>query len=864
MMRRELSDGWVLALGGPRAPQTPTTLLGKRYPATVPGCVHTDLMAAGVIADPLLADGELTTAWVGRQDWEYRHELWWRPDGSERQELVFDGLDTAAEIWLGGRRIARTANMHRSYRLDVTRLLHDGSNPLSVRFESAWTYAERMQARLGSRPGAYSAPYNMIRKMACSFGWDWGPATVTAGIWQPVRLETWSTARIDEVRPEAHVDASTGRLRAHAAIRTVAPQSSSLPVQMRVRVTHPQGGRVVAETTTPVTATTDRIELTTDLVVPDVLRWWPRGRGEQPLYGVQVDLLDAAGHTLDTWAGPVGFRDVMIRTAADAIGSGFSIEVNGEPVAVRGVNWIPDDVFPHRVTPARYAERLGQAVDAGVNLVRVWGGGRYESHDFYDQCDRLGLLVWQDFAFACAAYPEEEPFAEEVTAEAREVVTALMAHPSLALWNGNNENIWGHQDWGWAGPLAGRTWGEGFYRHLLPQVVSELDPARAYWPGSPFSGWDEHPNDDRYGVSHIWDVWNELDYPAYRDRLPRFAAELGWQAPAAWSTLVEALGRPPASRHDPALGHRQKAVDGDTKLARGLARFDLTDPDIDDWHFLTQVVQARALTTAVEHLRSHPQRCTGVVWWQLNDCWPAVSWSVVDSAGVRKPAWFAMRRAYADRLLTLQPLNGVTAVVVADGSGPWRGTLSVRRLTVTGEVLASVEVPVDGMAGQATRVTLPPALAHPVDAERELLVAELDGRRAMWWFAEDRHLELPTAQMATRVIARAGGYDVEVTAQTLVRELCLFADRVHPAAQVDQQLLTLLPGETAVLRVDLPQHDLRDAGRDAVALASRPVLRAVNDAQIHRARRGSLTPGDRAGSDLAHQLVGANRKGTLA
>jgi beta-mannosidase len=647
-------------------------------------------------------------------------------------------------------------------------------------------------------------------------------------------------------------------------VKPAAAQPVSLAV--RVLLSGPGGPAAAASwtATTPVDLGRGPAEVVTELAVPDVRRWWPRGHGEQPLYDVQVDLLDEDGGVLDTWCRPVGFRDVKIRTGADAIGTGFAIEVNDEPIPVRGVNWIPDDVFPHRVTRARYAERLGQAVDAGVNLVRVWGGGRYESHDFYDLCDRLGLLVWQDFAFACAAYPEEEPFWTEVEAEAREVVASLMPHPSLVLWNGNNENIWGFHDWGWAGQLAGRTWGEGFYRDLLPRVVAELDPRRPYWPGSPFSGWEHHPNDDRYGVSHVWDVWNELDYPAYRDRVPRFVAELGWQAPAAWSTLTEGIGAPPATSHDPALARRQKADEGDRKLARGLARFGIADPDVDDWHFLTQVVQARALTTAVEHLRSHPQRCTGVVWWQLNDCWPAVSWSVVDSAGRRKPSWYALRRAYAARLLTVQPLGGLTAVVVADPERAWRGSLSLRRLSVSGEVLAGTDVPVDCAPGQAVRVSLPAAVGSPDGPDRELVVAELDGQRAVWWFAEDVELDLPVAQMSTRVLARPGGYDVEVHAQSLVRELCLFADRVEPGAEVGEQLVTLLPGETAVLRVELPHHDLRDAGHDSVALTSRPVLRAVNDAQILRARASSPLVPAYAGSHLTHHLVGADRKGNLA
>jgi beta-mannosidase len=304
----------------------------------------------------------------------------------------------------------------------------------------------------------------------------------------------------------------------------------------------------------------------------------------------------------------------------------------------------------------------------------------------------------------------------------------------------------------------------------------------------------------------------------------------------------------------PPIAHRQKAIDGAHKLARGLERFGIAEPELEDWHFLTQVVQARALTTAIGHYRAHPERCTGMIWWQLNDCWPAISWSVLDSAGRRKPSWYALRAAYADRLLTLQPLGDLTAVVLAGPDRPWRGTLSLRRLDVAGAVLAEAQIDVDCPPGGIARIRLPDHIAATVRPDREVVVVELDGHRALWWFAEDAALDLPVAEMSTAVLARDRGYDVEVQAHSLVRELCLFADRLDPAAEVDQQLVTLLPGESAVLRVDLPGRATRSLAADLVALTSRPVLRAVNDIQINRARLSS---------DSSRRLVGADRKGTL-
>ncbi len=262
---------------------------------------------------------------------------------------------------------------------------------------------------------------------------------------------------------------------------------------------------------------------------------------EQPLYDVELTLRhdDVA---LDDWRRRVGFRTVLLDTSTDVHGTGFTLVVNGERLFARGVNWIPDDVFPSRITRERYRERLAQAAGAGVDLVRVWGGGIYESEDFYDACDELGLLVWQDFPFACAAYPEEQPLRGEVEAEARENVVRLMPHPSLVLWNGNNENLWGFKDWGWEQRLAGESWGEGYYLGVLPRVVAELDPTRPYSAGSPWSGsWERHPNDPAHGTHHSWEVWNRDDYADYRLEVPRFVAEFGWQAPPAYATLRRAL-----------------------------------------------------------------------------------------------------------------------------------------------------------------------------------------------------------------------------------------------------------------------------------------------------------------------------------
>ncbi|MEU4771931.1 glycoside hydrolase family 2 protein [Micromonospora sp. NPDC023644] len=812
MTRQALHEGWTLrAVPGP---QVPPAIAGRPVPATVPGCVHTDLLAAGLIPDPYLDDNERGLAWIGRTDWVYETTFAHEPGGDERVDLVCAGLDTVATLTLNGAEVGRTENMHRGHRFDVRSLLVAGSNTLAVRLDSAYRYAEAHRDRLGDRPNAYPEPFPFIRKMACNFGWDWGPTLVTAGIWQEIGLHAWSTARLAVVRPLVTVEAGDGRVELHVEVE----RAGDAPLTVRATV-----AGAAAEATVPAG---ERAAVLT-LTVRDPALWWPRGYGAQHRHPLEVTLHDATGHPLDAWSRRIGFRSVRLDTAPDAHGTPFALHVNDAPVFVRGVNWIPDDAFPTRITRDRLAHRFRQAVGANVNLLRVWGGGRYESDDFYDLADELGLLVQQDFLFACAAYPEEEPLGAEVAAEAVEQVVRLAPHPSLVLWTGNNENIWGWHDWDWQEPLAGRTWGRGYYLELLPRIVGELDPTRPYWPGSPWSGSEElHPNDPAHGTTHIWDVWNTDDYTKYREYVPRFVAEFGYQAPPAYATLRRALSDEPLAPDSPGMAHHQKAIDGDAKLRRGLDAHLPTPADFDDWHWLTQLNQARAIQLAVEHFRSHRDVCAGTIVWQLNDCWPVTSWSAVDGDGRRKPLWYALRRAYADRLLTVQPRAGGLAVIaVNDGPAPWRASASVTRLRLAGEPRAKATLELDVPAYAKVELALPAELARPEQARRELLLAEAGGtaERALWFFAEDRDADWPPARYDASVEPVDGGHRVRVTARTVLRDVTLFPDRLDPAAEVDEALVTLLPGESATFTVRAA------APLDPAALTTRPVLRHVND-----------------------------------
>ncbi|MFY1655220.1 glycoside hydrolase family 2 protein [Solwaraspora sp. WMMB762] len=830
---RPLHEGWTVRPAD--GSDVPDGVGDRSVPAAVPGCVHTDLLAAGLIPDPYLDDNENRLSWIGRTDWVYETTFDWVDPGDPRVDLVCAGLDTVATVTLNDVELGRTANMHRGYRFDARAALHPGRNTLRVRFDSAYRHAEAVRDRLGDRPNAYPEPFNFIRKMACNFGWDWGPNLVTAGIWQEIGLHAWAVARLASVRPLVTVDHTSGTASGSAGDDGPGggvPGGVTGRVEVHVDVDRADGAdapltvvATVAGARAEAVVPAGQRSAVVTLTVAEPELWWPRGYGEPARHALDVTLHRADGSTLDTWQRHIGFRSVRLDTTADPAGSAFTLVVNEMPVFVRGVNWIPDDAFPTRVDRARYAHRFGQAVDAGVNFLRIWGGGRYESEDFYDLADELGLLVGQDFLFACAAYPEEEPIASEVAAEARYQVARLTPHPSLVLWTGNNENIWGWHDWGWQEVLDGRSWGLGYYLDVLPGIVAELDPTRPYWPGSPYSGRDDlHPNDPAHGTMHIWDVWNTDDYLKYRQYVPRFLAEFGYQGPPAYATLRRAISDDPLASDSPGMAHHQKAADGDLKLRRGLDAHLPAPRDFDDWHYLTQLNQARAIAVGVRHFRSHRGICMGTILWQLNDCWPVTSWAAVDGDGRRKPLWYALRDAYADRLLTIEPRDGGLALVVVNDTGvDWHPQTDVTRLTLAGEPLAKIGYQLAVPAHSAITVPLYPDLAATDDPRRELLLANTAGQRAWWFFAEDNEVDYPAAGYEAAVEPTDGGLRVTVTARTVLRDLTLYPDRLDPAAEVDRALVTLLPGESTefVVRTGV---DL-----DPAALTSRPVLRCVND-----------------------------------
>jgi len=804
-----LTSAWTVRPAGDLS-HVPEAIAREPIAAQVPGCVHMDLLRARLIAHPDHGMAELDQLWIGRTDWEYHctfdadESLF----GHDRIDLVFECLDTIATITLNGVEVGRAASAFIPHRFDTRRLLHRGTNELVVTFTGPINHIYAEDARLGPLPrnGDWD-PFNTIRKPACDFGWDWGPKTATSGISGPVSLEAWSYVRLEHVRPLARrVSEREWTVEVNARLNwTGPPRDEPVVLMAHLEMRAPEEGPTRYAQAASISVAMSHANVT--LRVGDPTLWWPRGYGEPALHDLTVTLQSADGsHTFGSWRGRIGFRTIELDTTPDEHGERFVFRVNGREVFCIGANCIPIASFEFEGRDSWVRASVIAAQTAGMNMLRVWGGGRYESDSFYRDCDEAGIMVWQDFMFACALYAEEEPLGSLVEREAKHQVTRLSSHPSVVLWCGGNETVWGYQRWGWKQRVPeGRTWGATYWTRLLPSIVSELDPTRPYWSNSPWSGsLDRDVLDPDRGDRHTWDS----EFEGYRTTVPRFLSEFGRQGPANYSTLARAVGPANLRIGSREFDHRQRATGGTAKVIDEAIEkyFGKADRSFDEWHYLAQLLQARAVKIGVSWARCNRPRCSGVLVWQLNDVWACPSWSLVDVDGRKKPAWFAFRRAAAPRACFFH--NG------PDGAGPaifavndtdeaWQATATVRRVRLDGRECARGELRISIDARAAAIIgDAPSVVGRPDDPRREILVLDfpkqlLDGRET-WLFVPDRELhEGPARFRTTLEVTQGQPACLHIESENVVRDMIIQIDRVFPNATANDQVITILPGERA-------------------------------------------------------------------
>ncbi|MFM1936695.1 MAG: hypothetical protein RI990_1654 [Planctomycetota bacterium] len=839
----------------------PAGIVGHAFPSTVPGCVHLDLERAGLIPSIDSVGGEAAQEWVGHADWRWHAAIPVDDAAASMQvaELVFESIDTVARVAVDGADVGESQSQWIEGRFDVTGQVRDAvasgrtAIGVSVTISAPVPHVRAEERRLGPRPvnGDWT-PYPFMRKSACNFGWDWGPRVPTSGIPGDVRLECWSVARLASVRPMVrHCDAASARVEVHMELAR--PPGAAPPPDLHVRAElrmppresgedPTAAGRAQAAArrgpaklvaTVPVDAA-GRAMATFDVERPS--RWWPRGMGTQPLHALHVETADAAGRPLPRDGGRsrqvrrIGLRSCALDTGADEHGSRFRIVVNGRPVPVVGANWIPASPWPVRGRDdAAIDALLDRAALANLNMLRVWGGGIYEHPRFYDRCDELGILVWQDFMFACATYPEDDPMPALVEREARQQIARLCAHPSIVLWCGGNEDVLAWQSWGFRERLApGQTWGIGFWQDLLPRICAELDPSRPYWTDSPWSGsLDRHANDPDHGDRHTWD----LKLGACRDLVPRFTSEFGHQSPPCVQSLCEVLGDG-WSVGSPEWERRQRAWGGDSAQYAPFLAGEFRPPaDDTEWVWQAQAVQARAMEDHVAWLRSNPGRNGGSLFWQLNDVWTGHSWSVIDGRGRTKPAYHAVQRAAAPRLVTLQPVGApgsdgrrsLRVVLVNDAASRWSAKVRLRAVDPAGRTIGealravrvepwSVDCSIDAVdvlggpgAGDGAACLVADVAVHEDQVRRDVPLPDRPPLRGWWWFGPDRTRPARHADhVEVRVEPWMGGQLVRVAARALVRDL--WVEPIGDWVECGPNGISLLPGERALMAIRM-RHD---------------------------------------------------------
>jgi beta-mannosidase len=691
----DLAGEWTLVQRG-----TDEQIPDPGIPIQIPGDIFSALIQAGKIPDPYFGTNELDTLWVGQADWLLFRSVTLDRDFLAKRHvfLHLDSLDTIAEVRINGKPAARSNNMFTALRVDVGSFLETGENRLEILLHSAEKRAVELSRQL-----PYPVPYssypvqsphrNLVRKVQCHSGWDWGPCLMVSGIYGRAYLASSERGRIDSVTTDQTRQGEIWELA--VSVEYFAYVAGEIPLEISVAE---QG----VERRVEVEAGENTIREVLEIPKPGL--WWPRGYGSQILYALMVK----AGE--DQIEKRVGFRTVEVLQEDDEAGRSMTVAVNGWRIFCKGANWIPSDALPGRQTAERYQVLLADAAAANLNILRVWGGGQYEAEPFYQLCDEMGLLVWQDFMFGCATYPATDWFFEQVEAEVRHQVKRLKDHPCIVLWCGNNENL-GALKWYPDSQAHAARYLVDYDRlneGVVGRIVRELDPSRPWWPSSPSAGagdYSDNWHDDSKGDMHYWSVWHEgKSFEAYYAVTPRFCSEFGFQSFPSLETVRQYAPEDQWNVTSPVMEHHQRSPRGNTIIVETMTRYFRLPDSFESFLYLSQVQQAQAMKTAVEYWRSRRPLCMGIMYWQLNDVWPVASWSSIEYSGKWKLLHYAARKFYAPLHVAAFCVDGRTVEIVGlnDTTEPCEGIVCVRFVDFGGKTHQEQELQVRLGAEAAT------------------------------------------------------------------------------------------------------------------------------------------------------------------
>ncbi|HCE42798.1 MAG TPA: hypothetical protein DET40_04560 [Lentisphaeria bacterium] len=771
----------------------------ETVPAQVPGDTHSALLDAGKIPDPYWADNELAVQWIGREDWIYTRNFN-VASGMLSEKSIFlncDCLDTLTEIKINGKKVGITENMFVRYRFEVKNFLVSGKNTIEILFHSAENAAVQASKKLkypipfGNNP-VQSPNRNLVRKVQCHSGWDWGPCLMVAGIYGDIYLGAYSDARIEHVYCDQKHSKGLCEVKVNCEVFSPDGEKTSMKIILGKE-----------EFTKDIQLNPGLNNITGTVTVKNPQLWWPNGFGAQHLYDLSVSV----GET--EIKKKLGLRKIELISEEDKIGLSMIFRVNGVDIFAKGADWIPCDALPQRQTREAIEYLLDSAVKVNMNMLRVWGGGQYEYDYFYEMCDERGLMIWQDFMFACALYPASKEFLDLVRQEAVYQVKRLRDHACIALWCGNNENI-AALNWYKESKDCRDRYLVDYDRlneGVLGNVVRELDQDRVFWPSSPCGGpgdySDAFHNDNR-GDMHYWGVWHQgKSFDNFLKIFPRFCSEFGYQSFPSMDTVQTYAPKNQFNVTSPVMEHHQRNVGGNSKIIEMFSRYFRLPEGFENFVFLSQVMQGIAIKTAVEHWRRLRPRCMGIIYWQLNDNWPVCSWASLNYQGSWKLLHYMARRFYAPELLSvIQDEKGkIEIFLTGDSMKEKKAIITVKVHDFTGKVTFedkfSATVPAGG-ARMAKEYSLEKLAAKP-NEHFMTLEMEIDGSvsRNEHFFSVWKKCELPKADVKVKVRQSKEGFEVSLQTNSPAFYVGLFADNI--GGEFDDNCFTLLPGEEKIL-----------------------------------------------------------------
>jgi len=815
-----IHSGWQFrALGNP-----PIAAALEWHPATVPGVVQTDLLQNKLIPEPFYGTNEQQLQWIGLTDWEYQTKF--QADAAtlaqEHVELVFDGLDTYADVFVNDQNVLEVGNMFRTWRVDVKKQVKSGDNILRVVFHSPiMHWLPRLRnlpyhllsvntAQTGAEEGIPTDPYT--RKAPYSYGWDWGPRFVTEGIWRAIRLESWDGVRLRDLHiAQPAISKDVARLNAELEIEASQESMADITVTANFK-----GEKAISE------RRKERLypgfnHLSIPLKIDRPHLWYPADYGPQDRYQFAASV--KAGKIEDHAQVTTGLRSVELRRQPDQWGKSFEFVVNGIVVYAKGANLIPFDSFLPRVTRDDHRKILLAARAAHMNMVREWGGGAYESDDFYDLCDELGILVWQEFMFGGAMVPGDINFQENVRQEAIDNVKRLRDHPSVVLWCGNNELETGWKHWGERQAFKDsvppdtreQIWQDYvvLFRDVIKSAVHDYAPETPYWPSSPSANFEAPPDSQTDGDMHYWAVWHAL-HPIedYTLQAPRFMSEYGFQSFPEMSTIRRFAQPSDYDINSAVMRNHQKNTGGNERILTYMLREYREPKDFESFVYMSQVQQAEAIKVGAEHYRRMKPRTMGQFYWQLHDCWPVASWSSIDYYGRWKALQYYAVRFYDDVLVSPWNHDGkIETYVISDKLQPIKATLRIRLMDFSGKVLSDkstdIDVPAQSSAIYATQAEQ--EVLGSADPKTVFAVYELqqNGKVIGWnevFFTRTRDLNLPSPDIQVRVGSQGGKVLITLKASTLARHVALFFGDLD--VQATDNYFDILPGAEVSVTVE--------------------------------------------------------------